>query len=726
MIVLLRFANWITHHTKMVMIIALVLLIPSFFGYLGTRINYDILTYLPEDLDSAQGEKILDETFHQAASCMLIVEDMPAKDVDRLKSELNEIDGVQAIWISDVLGTEIPEEILPDVIKNIFFSESGDSTMMIVQFDSAMADDATMDALDQVKKVTGEQCFLSGMSVLNKDIRDMVTEQVPFYILIAVSLALVAMFLTMKSWLLPFVFLGGIGLAVMYNFGTNIIFGEISYITQAIAAILQLGVTMDYSIFLIDRYEEQKPLYPDRRDAMASAIKATFTSLSGSSLTTIFGFLALCFMELTIGRDIGLVMAKGVLLGVLTVVLVLPALILTFDKPIHRFEHRTFIPNFNRLNRFLAKHNKAVFLVFLALFIPAIFLQHNAPMYYDMMRSMPDDMPSVVGINKMKEEFNMATSHFIIVDDSLPARELTNMAQEMEQVEGVTSVLSLNSFVGPAFDEDFIPEEIRQICSADGKQMMMVNSEYGSTTAEESAQIDQLNAIVKAHDPTGMITGEGALMDDLIDIGDQDIQVTGAISIAVIFLIIALLFRSISIPVVTVAAIELAIYINEGVPYITGNAVPFIAPIVIGCVQLGATVDYAILMTTRFREERSNGLDRREAMIKAANSADQSIFTSALVLFCATIGVYALCDIEMISSICAMLARGSIISAIVIIFFLGPVLVTLEKLIDKTTWHWLSVSPDKTGRGKPAKGIQTQLPEPAPAQADDQGGDQHE
>lgn len=720
---LLRFANWITHHTRLVILIALALLVPSFFGFVGTRVNYDILTYLPEDLDSAQGEKILDETFHQAASCMLIVEDMPAKDVDKLKDKINQIDGVQAFWISDVLGTEIPADILPDVIKNVFFSSTADSTMMIIQLSSGMADDATMDALDAIKQAAGEQCFLSGMSVLNKDIRDLVEQQVPFYILIAVGLALAAMFLTMKSWVLPFVFLAGIGLAVAYNFGTNVFLGQISYITQAIAAILQLGVTMDYSIFLIDRYEEQKQIYPDKRDAMATAIKATFTSLSGSSLTTIFGFLALCFMELTIGRDIGLVMAKGVMLGVLTVVLVLPALILTFDRLIHRFEHRTFIPNFGRLNQFLAKHHKGVTVVFFLLFIPAVFMQSQAPMYYDMMRSMPEDMPSVIGINKMKDEFNMATTHFVIVDDNLPAKELTAMAEELENVEGVTAVLSLNTFVGPAIDEEMIPEEIRSICTADGKQMMMVNSKYESTTDEESKQLDQMNSVVKAHDPTGMITGEGALMDDLIQIGDRDIRITGIISIVAIFVIIAILFRSISIPVITVAAIELAININEGIPYLTGNAVPFIAPIVIGCVQLGATVDYAILLTTRFREERQKGLSRQEAMITAANSADRSVFTSALVLFCATIGVYALCDIEMISSICAMLARGSIISAVVIIFFLGPVLITLEKVIDKTTYHWLS--PIRVGdrRRKSEKSPLSALPV---GQQSEEGGDQNE
>lgn len=720
---LLRFANWITHHTKLVILVALALLVPSFFGFVGTRVNYDILTYLPGDLDSARGEKILDETFHQAASCMLIVEDMPAKDVDKLKDRINQIDGVQAFWISDVLGTEIPPDILPDVIKNVFFSTTSNSTMMIVQLSSGMADDSTMDALDAIKQVTGEQCFLSGMSVLNKDIRDLVEQQVPFYILIAVGLALAAMFLTMKSWVLPFVFLAGIGLAVAYNFGTNVFLGQISYITQAIAAILQLGVTMDYSIFLIDRYDEQKQIYPDRRDAMATAIKATFTSLSGSSLTTIFGFLALCFMELTIGRDIGLVMAKGVMLGVLTVVLVLPALILTFDRLIHRFEHRTFIPNFCRLNQFLAKHHKGITVVFFLLFIPAVFMKSQAPMYYDMMRSMPEDMPSVIGINKMKDEFNMATTHFVIVDDNLPAKELTAMAEELEKVEGVTAVLSLNTFVGPAIDEEMIPDEIRSICTADGKQMMMVNSEYESTTDEESKQLDQMNSVVKAHDPAGMITGEGALMDDLIQIGDRDIRMTGIISIAAIFIIIAILFRSISIPVITVAAIELAININEGVPYLTGNAVPFIAPIVIGCVQLGATVDYAILLTTRFREERQKGLSRQEAMITAANSADRSVFTSALVLFCATIGVYALCDIEMISSICAMLARGSIISAVVIIFFLGPVLITLEKVIDKTTYHWLSPIRAGDRRRKSEKSPLSALPV---GQRSEKGGDQNE
>lgn len=720
---LLRFANWITHHTKLVILVAFALLVPSFFGFVGTRVNYDILTYLPENLDSAQGEKILDETFHQAASCMLIVEDMPAKDVDKLKDKINQIDGVQAFWISDVLGTEIPPDILPDVIKNVFFSPTTNSTMMIVQLSSGMADDATMDAIDAIKQVTGEQCFLSGMSVLNKDIRDLVEQQVPFYILIAVGLALAAMFLTMKSWVLPFVFLAGIGLAVAYNFGTNVFFGQISYITQAIAAILQLGVTMDYSIFLIDRYDEQKQIYPDKRDAMATAIKATFTSLSGSSLTTIFGFLALCFMQLTIGRDIGLVMAKGVMLGVLTVVLVLPALILTFDRLIHRFEHRTFIPNFGRLNQFLAKHHKGVTVVFFLLFIPAVFMKSQAPMYYDMMRSMPEDMPSVIGINKMKDEFNMATTHFVIVDDNLPAKELTAMAEELENVEGVTAVLSLNTFVGPAVDEEMIPDEIRSICTAAGKQMIIVNSEYESTTDEESKQLDQMNSVIKAHDPTGMITGEGALMDDLIQIGDRDIHMTGIISIAAIFIIIAILFRSISVPVITVAAIELAININEGVPYLTGNAVPFIAPIVIGCVQLGATVDYAILLTTRFREERQKGLSRQEAMIVAANSADRSVFTSALVLFCATIGVYALCDIEMISSICAMLARGSIISAVVIIFFLGPVLITLEKVIDKTTYHWLSPIRAENRRMKLEKSPSSALPV---GQQSEEGGDQNE
>lgn len=687
-----RLANWITHHTKAVVITALLLLIPSLFGYLGTKVNYDILSYLPDDLDSVQGQQVLDETFHNAASCMLIIEDMPAKDVAKLKDQISQLDGVTATWISDLIGAEIPKEILPDVVKNVFFSSKTDSTMMIVQFTTSSTSEETMDAIDEVRALAGKQCFLSGMSALSKDTMDLVNSEVPLYVGLAVLLALVAMILTMKSWLLPFVFLGGIGLAVVYNFGTNIIFGQISYITQAIAAILQLGVTMDYSIFLIDRYEEEKLRFPDRREAMAHAITRTFTSLSGSSMTTIFGFIALCFMRLALGRDIGLVMAKGVVLGVLTVVIILPALILLFDKPIHRWEHRSFVPKFDRMNRFVIKHRKVMTVAFFLLFIPAIFAQSHAPMYYNLDKALPQDMPSIVGINKMKENFDMATTHFVIVDDTLPSRELAQMTTDLQELDGISSVLALNTFIGPAINDDFIPDSIKEICAKDGKQMMMINSSYSAASDAEKAQLEQMNAIIKAHDPTGMITGEGALTNDLITIADNDFKVTSVISIVAIFLIIAICFKSITVPIITVGAIELAIFINQGIPFFTGTAVPFISPIVIGCVQLGATVDYAILLTTRFREEMRGGKDRFTAMRIAANASNRSIFTSALVLFCATFGVYLVSNVEIIKSICAMLARGSVISALIIMFLLTPVLVTFQKVIQKTSIGWMRLN----------------------------------
>ncbi len=687
------FARFLTRKPKLVILVAVLLLIPSLLGAIATRINYDILSYLPPDLDSAKGEKVLEETFHNAATTMLIVEDMPPAYTEQLQKAVEQVDGVSsAVWISS-LDISIPKEILPDDFKNLFFSEN--STMMLVQYDQPGASQETMRAIKEVRSLCNKQCFLAGFSVLVKDTKDLVDQEMPLYVLLAVVLSMAAMSLTIDSWLLPVAFMIGIGFAIAYNFGTNLFLGQISYITKAIAAILQLGVTMDYSIFLFHRYSEEKAHFSDPRDAMAQAIQSAFVSLSGSSMTTIAGFLALCFMQLLLGRDIGLVMAKGVVFGVLTVVCVLPALLLQFDHAIESHRHRTFIPNFSRVNRFVISHSKQFALLFVVLFIPAVYAQSKVQMYYNLDRSLPQDLPSIVATNKLKDQYNMASTHFIIVDDTLPAAQLSDMVNKIEQVPGIESVLAYNKFMGPALPDSFIPQEIKDICKKDGLQMMMVNSSYQAAQDDVNQQLDTLNSIVKAYDPNAMITGEAALTKDLIETANVDFKVTNYISIAAIFIIVALVFRSISVPVVLVAAIELAICINQGIPFLTGTVIPFISPTVISCIQLGATVDYAILMTTRFREELQNGKSREEAIFVAASASDTSIITSSLVLFCATLGVALISKIEIISSICMMLARGSIISALVSIFILPAVLMVCEPFIAHTSRWWRTAKPQR-------------------------------
>lgn len=701
-----RFARWITHHTKAVLVIAVLLLIPSVIGAVCTYVNYDILSYLPEDLDSTKGQEILDETFHNAASSMLIIENLPAKDIVPLQENIRRVEGVNdAIWISDITDISVPADILPDEIRNIFYSTDRQSTMILIKYDHPGSSKETMAAIDDIRGLMSKQSFLSGLSVIVKDTKDLADRELPIYVGLAVLLSLVAMSLSMESWLLPFLFLLDIFFAVVYNFGSNIFLGQISYITKCIAAVLQLGVTMDYSIFLIDRYEEEKRRFADSRDAMAHAIERTFVSLSGSSLTTIFGFVALCFMRLTLGRDIGIVMVKGVVLGVLTVVIILPALILACDKPIHRWRHRSLIPHFDRLNRSVTKHRAIYVCLFLVLLVPAYIAQANTAKYYNLDRSLPQDLPSIVATNKLKDEFNMASTHFIVVDDSLPANDLTEMTQQIEKVAGIESVISYNKFVGPTIPDSFVPQAIKDLCKKDGYQLLMVNSRYKAAMDDENAQIDALNAIVKAYDPAAMITGEGALTKDLIDIANTDFMVTNAISIIAIFLIIAICFKSISVPLIVVSVIELAIFINLGIPYLTGTVIPFISPTVIGCVQLGATVDYAILLTTRFREELRAGHDRLTAIQIAANASDRSIVSSALVFFCATFGVYMISKIEIIKSICAMLARGAIISAVVILLILTPLLLVTERFLAKTSLSWYKGKPEKPETPEPPQGI---------------------
>ena len=689
-----KIAHRLTRKPKLVALIAVLMLLPSLIGYVSTRVNYDILTYLPQDLESAQGMNLLEEPFHMAATSMLIVEDMPAGYTNELINEIKNVPGVSnAVWLSNLVGVQIPTSMIPENFRDIFFS--GDATMMIIQYEKAGASEETMDAIQQVRALCNEKCFLAGFSVVIKDTRDLVDKELPIFVTLAVLLAMVAMALTMESTVLPLVLIANIGIAVVYNFGTNIFLGEISYITKAIAAVLQLGVTMDYSVFLYRRYEEELANYDDRRDAMAQAILAAFRSLSGSSLTTVAGFLALCFMRLTLGRDIGVVMVKGVLLGVATVILVLPAIILMADKQIDKHQHKTILPDFTGLNRFVLKHRVVFVVLALLVALPAYYAQNHATMYYKLDESLPRDLPSIVGNTKLKDEFDMATSHFILLRDDVSATDMNDMEQRLEDVPGITSILSYHSLLGTGIPDFFIPDEVKDMLKQDGLQMMMVNSSCETASDEAAEQLAAMTEIIKAYDPNAMITGEAAMTNDLIETTAVDFQVTNYISIIAIFVLVMLVFKSLSIPVVLVATIELAIFLNQGVPYFTGTEVPFVAPTVISCIQLGATVDYAILMTSRFQEELQAGKDRHEAALIAATSSDASIITSALVLFCATLGVSFVTSFDLIGAICVMLARGAVISAVVSIFVLPALLCVCEPVFNKTTLYWRKAKPTK-------------------------------
>lgn len=685
-----RFAKFIAYHPRMITFVAILLLIPAAIGYISTFVNYDILSYLPSDLDSVKGEAELDETFNSASMSFLVIEDMPSKDVAALKEKIAKVDNVSSvIWVDDIADISIPQEVLPQAVKDIFYSKDGKCTMMLIQYKYQAVTDQTMQAIEDVRDLLNDQCFLSGMGVIMKDTRDLADSQAPIFIAIAIAIALVVMTFCMESWVEPWVLLAALCMAVVYNMGTNFMFGQISYITQCIAAILQLGVTMDYSVFLIDRFEEEKLRCTDKRDAMANAIQGAFISLSGSSLTTIFGFLALCFMDFSLGKDIGLVMAKGVVFGVVTVVIVLPALVLQCDKAIHKYRHRSFIPKFEKLNDSVIKHKKVWVALFVILFIPAYIMQSNVDVYYSMDKMLPDDIGCISALNKMKEEFNMATSHFIIVDDSLDASDLVKMENEIKETAGVTNMVAYNSFIGSGIPDSMIPDELKSIAKSGGRQMILVNTSYVAATDECNEQLTKINEIVKKYDESGYVTGEGALYKDLIDITDHDFKLTSILSILSIFLLIAIIFKSISIPTVLVMSIELAIFVNKAISFATGTTLSFIGPTIIGCVQLGATVDYAILLTTRFREEMRNGHTKLDAIKIAANASDRSIFQSALVFFGATFAVFLTCDIKIVKEVCLLLARGSLISAGVIVFMLTPLLFVLEGVIEKTTYDFL-------------------------------------
>ena len=683
-----KIALWEAKHPKTVLLFALLLLIPALIGFACTGVNYDILSYLPDELESMQGEQVLDETFNTAGISIVITEDMQPKYTLALKNEILKVEGVSSvIWVDTLADIGIPADALPDVLKNIFYSADGTKTMMLVRYDPAGGEGSDLKAIAQIKTLLGKNAFMSGLSVIVDDTREICDSQAPLYIAVAVALALAVMALMMESWFQPLIVLLSLGIAVLYNMGTNFFLGEISFITQCVAAVLQLGVTMDYSIFLIDRYSEEKEHYPSREEAMAAAVTKSFAALSGSSLTTVFGFLALCFMHLKLGFDIGFVMAKGVLFGILTVVFVLPSIVLIFEKQILKYRHRSFIPDLTKVNVFTLKHKKAFALIFLLLLTPSYLIQKDIDLYYSMNKALPGYLTSMQGFEKLKNDFDMACTQFVIVDDSIPAAKLMEMEKKLENMDGVSSLLAYNSIVGPAIPDDILPDEIMQLCKQDGLQLFLVNSKFDPATPELTAQLQQMEQIVKSYDPNAYITGEGAIEQGLIDTTDRDFAVTAALSVAAIFILIAIVFKSVTLPIILVLSIELAIWLNLSLSVIMGKEASFVDPTVINCIQLGATVDYAILLTTRFREELRFA-PKQEAMLKAVKMAQQSIFQSAAVFFAATFGVYVVCDIYIVRGMCALLARGAIISEIVIVLFLAPLLVVCEGFIAKTTPSW--------------------------------------
>ena len=682
-----KFSKWISKHNKIVLIITVILLVPSIFGFINTRINYDILSYLPQELESVKGQNILEDVYSDAATGLLIIDGMKSKDIVDIKEKIKKVNGVDdAIWIDDALDISIPKDILPDAIKNQLFS--GDSTMLIIKYKGSTADEGTLKAIGEIKTIMNKQCFLSGMSAIMEDTKNLADKEAPFYVVLAVFISLIILILTMESTAVPVIFLISIGIGILFNMGTNIFLGEISYITKALAAVLQLGVTMDYSIFLMHRYDEELLKHEEKEDAMAQAISSTMLSISGSSLTTIAGFLALCAMDLTLGTDIGIVMAKGVIIGVITAVTVLPALILTFDKLIHRFKHKTIIPNFNKLSKIVTTHYKIIIAIFFILLIPAIYGSNHTKVYYNLDKTLPKDMPSIVATNKLKDKFNMMTTHFILVKDDIKPYKAKEMEERIEKIDGITNVIGYDKILGPAIPEEFIPENIRNIFKSGGYNLILANSQYKAATDEENNQIDNINEIIKEYDQNGVVAGEGALTKDLITTSDRDFKMVSLYSIIAIFLIILVVFKSIAIPVLLVSAIEFAIFINMGIPYFTGTTIPFIASIVIGTIQLGATVDYAILLTSRFREELRNGHEKHEAILIAVEESAKSIVTSGLTFFGATGAVALVSDMALIRSLCFLISRGAIISMAVILLILPSFLLVLEGLINKTSIKW--------------------------------------
>lgn len=682
----MRFSRAVVKYRIPILIIAVLLMVPSVLGMIGTRINYDMLDYLPSDMDTVVGQNELKEDFGKGAFSFIIVEDMKDKDVAALCDKIKEVDHVDSvIWYSTLADISIPKELIPDKIYNEFNTDN--ATMVAVFFDSATSEDVTMDAIREIRSIAGKQCFVSGMSALVTDLKDLCEQEEPIYVGLAVLCATVAMLIFLDGWLVPFVFLASIGMMILLNLGTNYFFGEISYITKALSAVLQLAVTMDYSIFLWHSYNEQRERCDDHKEAMAVAIKETLTSVVGSSITTVAGFAALCFMTFTLGRDLGIVMAKGVIFGVIGCVTVLPALILVLDNPLQKTKHKSLLPD---MTKFAGKLTKIfpVFLIIFAVLIPPAYYGYsktNNEVYYDMGQCLPDDIEYVIANSKLSDDFNIASTHMVLVDANLDQKSVKNMMKEMEEVDGVKYVLGLESVIGSRVPEEVIPDSIKGILKSDKWELLLINSEYKVASDNVNTQIDELNAVLKKYDQKGMLIGEAPCMKDMIETTDRDFKVVNAVSIVAIFVIIALVEKSISLPFILIAVIELAIFINLGLPHYLGQSLPFIAPICISTIQLGATVDYAILMTTRYKSERLLGNDKRKSVTTALATSIPSILVSGMGLFAATFGVAVYSDIDIISSMCMLMARGAVVSMLCVIFILPALLMLCDKRVCKTT-----------------------------------------
>ena len=681
----MKFAKSAVKHRIPILIAAVLLMLPSFYCMAHTRINYDMLAYLPDDMDTVKGQNELMEDFGKGAFSFIVVEGMPVSEVSALKSRIEQVDHVETVlWYDSISDVSVPMELLPDKLYNAF--NSGGATMMAVFFDSATSADVTMDAIREIRAAADSRCFVSGMSALVTDLKDLCEAEEPTYVGLAVIFACAAMVLLLDSWLVPFVFLLSIGVAIMFNLGSNLSFGEISYITKALSAVLQLAVTMDYSIFLWHCYNEKLRTIPDSKEAMAAAISDTLLSVVGSSTTTVAGFAALCFMTFTLGRDLGLVMAKGVLLGVICCVTVLPALILLLNKPLQSTRHRPLIPDMTAFSKKMCGMFPVFLLIFLLLIPPSYYgyKKTNEEVYYDMGQCLPRDIQYVVANEKLSETFNVASTHMLLVDPSLPPSEVRQMAKDMEKVPGVKYVLGLESVLGAEVPEELLPEELVSTLKSGRSELLLVNSEYKVASDEVDGQIDSLNAILKRYDPSGMLIGEAPCMKDMIETTDHDFKVVNAVSIAAIFIIIAIVEKSISLPFILIAVIELAIFINLGLPHYLGQSLPFIAPICISTIQLGATVDYAILMTTRYKAERRTKSSKESAAAALAVSLP-SIIVSGCGLFAATFGVAVYSDMDIISSMCMLMARGAIISVLMVAFILPAMLILCDKVIIATT-----------------------------------------
>ena len=682
---MIKFGKGVVKLRIPILILAFLLLIPSGIGYINTRVNYDILSYLPGEIETMKGQDILLDEFGTGAFSLVVVEGMDDKDLQKVADEIGDINHVKkVVWYGSVVDFSIPREALPDDIYDFFNNKDADSQLMAVLFDESMSSDGTMDAIEEINGLVGDQCFVSGMASVNNDIRKLAENESVIYVLIAVVLSLIILSLTMDSAIVPVIFLLSIGLAIVYNLGSNVFMGQISYITKALAAVLQLGVTMDYSIFLWHSYQENQERFEgDKKRAMAHAISNTISSVVGSSITTVAGFIALCFMSFTLGKDLGIVMAKGVVIGVIACVTILPSMILVCDKLIEKTKHKVIMPDLGRIAGWITKHYVVFAIAFVVILVPALYGYTHTDVYYDLTNTLPETFNSKVGNDKLTEQFNMGATHMILADSNLSAKDSMNMIDEIKKVDGVKLAVSLDSITGPSVPQEMIPDEVKL---KSGKyQLMLVASEYASATDEVNAQCDEINKIIKKYDDSAMLIGEAPCTKDLIEITDVDFRNVSIISIGAIFIIIAFVFKSISLPIILVSVIEFAIFINMGIPAYTGTVIPFIASIVIGTIQLGATVDYAILMTNKYKRNRSRGMEKKEAITDALEKSIQSILVSALSFFAATFGVGIYSDIDMIGSLCMLMARGAIISMIVVAFILPSMLMIFDRIICATS-----------------------------------------